>query len=218
MAKNTKIRRPRPLKRLVADVKVLHRQPHRHWHYVYKHRRARVLTDDVNTWQIIGGQVFTVIASVFAGLILDIQKENIGLLVGAFVLMPGIVDLSSTLTGTMATKINHQIDETPAHPLSIALHALAFMLFIGTFAGLIVGLFGGLITEVFFEGDIWKLTVLGIASMSTTAVIGGPLVALLTLGLKKLKVNPDNTVGPIQSSLIGMLAVMAISVYTRILS
>jgi cation transporter-like permease len=218
MISKKKSTRPRPIKRFVSDVKVLHKQPHRHWHYVYRHRRARLLTDDVNTWQIVAGQVFTVIASVFAGLILDIQKENIGLLIGAFVVMPGIIDLSASLTGAMAAKINHHIDETPAHPVSIAIHDVGFALFVGSFAGLIVGLFGGLLSELFFEGDIWKLTVLGMASMTTVSLLGNPFIALLTIVFKKLRMNPDNIVGPIQSSLIDMLAVMVIATYARVLT
>ncbi len=206
-----------PVKRLVRDVRVLNRQPHRHWHYVYRHRRARRLTDDVNTWQIIAGQVFTVIASVFAGLILDIQKESIGFIVGAFVLMPGIVDLSASLTGAMAAKINHQIDETPAHPLIIAAHAVVFSMFIGIFAGTIVGGFGALLGALFFDADIWRLMALGIFSMATISVLTDPFVAGLTVLFKRLNMNPDNIVGPIQSSLIDMVAIMVIATFARLL-
>lgn len=205
------------LKRFVSDQRMLHKQPHRHWHYIYRHRRARRLVDDVNTWQIIAGQVFTVIASVFAGFILDLQKENIGLVVGAFVLMPGIVDLSASLTGAMAAKINHNIDETPAHPLNIAIHAVGFSLMIGIFAGTIVGLFGGVVSHFLFEGDILQLTLLGLLSMVTISLIGDPLIAALTLIVKKLKMNPDNIVGPIQSSVIDMLAIIIIASYARLL-
>ena len=62
------------IKKIVRDVQILNAQPHRHWHYVYKHRRARAkrLTDEVSMWQIITGQIFTVVASVFAGYILSV--------------------------------------------------------------------------------------------------------------------------------------------------
>lgn len=206
-----------PVKRLVHDVQVLNRQPHRHWHYVYRHRRARRLTDDVSTWQIVAGQVFTVVASIFAGLILDIQKENIGFIVGAFVLMPGIVDLSASLTGAMAAKINHQIDETPAHPLVVAAHSVVFALFIGVFAGTIVGGFGALLGVVFFDADAWRLMALGIFSMAAISVLTDPFVALLTVLVKRLGMNPDNIVGPIQSSLIDMIAIMVIATFARLL-
>ncbi len=205
------------IKRIASDVRLLNKQPHRHWHYVYRHRRARILTDEVNTWHIIAGQIFTVVASIFAGYILDIQKTDIGLIVGAFVLMPGIVDLSSSLTGAMAAKINHQIDKTPAHPTIIALHAVGFSLTIGLFTGTIVGLFGGVISHTLFGGDIWQLTMLGLLSMMTISIIGNPLIALLTLFVRKLKANPDNIVGPIQSSLIDMIAIVVIASYARLL-
>ena len=206
------------IKRIVRDVKIINDQPHRHWHYVYRRARAkRLLTDDVNTWQIIAGQVFTVIASVFAGYILDFQKADIGLLIGAFVLMPGIVDLSASLTGAMAAKINHQIDETPAHPMVVATHAVGFSLLIGLFAGTIVGLFGGIISHFLFDGDMWQLTMLGLFSMMTISVLGDPLIALLTVLTKKVGMNPDNIVGPIQSSMIDMLAIVVIASYARLL-
>jgi cation transporter-like permease len=205
------------LKKIVRDVRVLNAQPHRHWHYVYRRRRARRLTDDVNTWQIIAGQVFTVIASVFAGFILDFQKEDIGLVIGAFVLLPGIVDLSASLTGAMAAKINHQIDETPAHPAIVATHAVGFSLLIGLFAGTIVGLFGGVVSALLFDGDIWQLTMLGLLSMLTISAVGDPTIAVLTVLTKKIGMNPDNIVGPIQSSMIDMLAIVVIASYARLL-
>jgi hypothetical protein len=62
------------IKRIVRDVKIINEQPHRHWHYVYRRARAKKLTDDVSTNQIIAGQLFTIIASVFAGYILNFQK------------------------------------------------------------------------------------------------------------------------------------------------
>lgn len=206
-----------PFKRIVSDVKVLNRQPHRHWHYVYRHRRARRLTDDVNTWQIVAGQIFTVIASIFAGYILDIQKDAIGFIVGAFVLMPGIVDLSASLTGAMAAKINHQIDETPAHPVTIVVHAVAFSLFIGVFAGAIVGGFGAIIGQLFFDADMWRLMALGIFSMATISVLTDPVIAFMTVVFKQFKINPDNVVGPIQSSLIDVVAILVIATYARLL-
>lgn len=204
-------------KRIARDVRILNQQPHRHWHYVYRHRRARRLTDDVNTWQIIAGQVFTVIASVFAGYILDLEKGDIGLIVGAFVLMPGIVDLSASLTGALSAKINHQIDQTHAQSSIIAIHAVGFSLMIGLFAGTIVGLFGGLISSFLFDGDIWQLTMLGLLSMMTISLIGNPAIALLTVIFKKIHINPDNIVGPIQSSMIDMLAIIVIASYARLL-
>lgn len=205
-------------KRFKSDVHVLRNQPHRHWHYIYRRRRARKILDDVNTWQIIAGQVFTVLASVLAGYILDIQKGNIGLVIGAFVLMPGIVDLSASLTGAMAAKINHHLDETPAHPASIAIHSVAFSLMIGLFAGVIVGLFGGLMSWLFFDGNILQLTILGLFSMMTISLIGDPIIALMTVGFKRMGINPDNIVGPIQSSVIDVLAILVIATFTRILA
>ena len=208
------------IKKIVRDVQILNAQPHRHWHYVYKHRRARAkrLTDEVSMWQIITGQIFTVVASVFAGYILDFKKEDIGLLVGAFVLMPGIVDLSASLTGAMAAKINHQVDETPAHPSIVAIHAVSFSLLIGLFAGTIVGLFGGIISSLLFDGDIWQVTMLGLLSMMTITIITDPAVALLTIIFKRFKINPDNIVGPIQSSLVDVVAIVIIAMYARLLS
>lgn len=208
------------LHKLASDIRVLNAQPHRHWHYVYRHRRARArrITDDVSMWQIIAGQIFTVIASVLAGYILDFKKEDIGLLVGAFVLMPGIIDLSASLTGAMSAKINHQIDETPAHPSIVAVHAVSFSLLIGLFAGTIVGLFGGLISTLLFEGDIWQITMLGLLSMMTISLIADPIIAILTVIFKKIKINPDNIVGPIQSSLVDVIAIIIIATYARLLS
>jgi len=212
------MQKARPAKRIAQDFKTLHHQPHRHWHYVYRQRKARKFVDEVSTVQIITGQLFTVLASVGAGYILDMQKGNLALVIGTFVLMPGIVDLSASLTGAMAAKINHHIDETPAHPFTIALHSVLFSLFVGTFAGLIIGVFGGLLSYILLDGDVVQIVKLGLLSMISISVIGNPIIAFMTIGFKKLGLNPDNIVGPIQSSIIDVLAILIIAGYARILS
>ena len=59
---------------------------------------------------------------------------------------------------------------------------------------------------------------LGILSMMTISVITDPAVALLTIIFKRFKINPDNIVGPIQSSLVDVVAIVIIAMYARLLS
>ncbi len=179
-----------------------------HWHYVYK-RRLR--WHGVSTKQIIASQLFTVVASVYAGLLFDIQKESIVLLVGALMLLPGIIDLSATLTGVMCAKINHQIDAVKASTWFVISHAMVYAMIVGLCGGLLVGVVGGALGMWLFGASFEKMVLLSITSLLIIGLICYPVMALFTLLVRKLNMNPDNISGPVESSVVDIVAIIVIA-------
>lgn len=180
-----------------------------HWQFLY-HRRAG--WHGVSTRQIIASQVFTVFASVLAGLLLDITKENLVILVGTLIMLPGIIDLAATLTGVMCAKIHHQIDETDVPPWLVTVHAITFAILMSVLAGLIVGVVGGAIGAIFFAADFGKLIALTLLSMFFIGSICFPLMALFTLLVRRLGLNPDNISGPVESSVVDVVAILVVAI------
>lgn len=179
-----------------------------HWQYLY---RRRLRWHGVSTKQIIASQLFTVAASVMAGLIFDMQKESLVLLAGALLLLPGIIDLAATLTGVLCAKINHQIDATSASTWFVISHAMMYALIVGLCSGVIVGAVGGLLGVFLFEASFVTLVELAVISMLLICSICYPVMALFTLVIRKLNMNPDNVSGPVESSVVDMVAIVVIA-------
>jgi|GEM_PF-3567038 len=188
----------------------------KHWHFLYKHRRR---STNASTKQIVVGQVLTVIISVIAGLWLDNVKYSLVAFAGALILLPGIVNLCGSLAGALGAKINHLIEENPKRNTTrILIGSTTHALIISLLTGLLVGIVGGVIGELYFEADLFMMVKLMLLTMLLVGVVIYPIVAALVLIFRGLKMNPDNLVGPAQSSLVDLLSVVMIALAIEILA
>ena len=180
-----------------------------HWRFLYHHRRRSA---NASTKQIIAGQIFTVIVSIAAGLWLDNLKHSIIAFTGALVLMPGIVDLSASLAGSLGAKIHHLIELNEGTIPRILAGSIGFSLLLAVLSGGLVGLVGGGIGVLFFDSNLLSMLELMILSMIIIGVVIYPIVAMLVLIIRRFGWNPDNLVGPIQSSLVDVWGIIVIAV------
>ncbi len=63
-----------------------------------------------------------------------------------------------------------------------------------------------------FDADFMVMLKLMLISMFLVGIVIYPVVALLVVVIRHFKWNPDNLVGPIQSSLVDILTVIVIAV------
>jgi cation transporter-like permease len=187
-----------------------HYGSHHHWHYLYKKRRKRVL--GISPKQIAIGQMISLVGAIIAGFHLDNNKVALAAIVGAFVVMPGVLDLNGSLGGALSAKINHRLEESNAKAWRVFTRALGFALVMALMAGSIVGLAGGLLTALLFNGDFLLVFKLALGAILLGALIGFPLIATLTVVLRKLGINPDDVMGPIETSFFDFLAVYTLVV------
>ena len=198
----------------MEKTKFIHPSARKHWHFLYKHRRR---STNASTKQIIAGQIFTIIVSVGAGVWLDSVKYSIIGFAGALLLLPGIVDLSASLAGSLGAKINHLLEESDKHPLRVMVVSTVYALVVSMFAGALVGLIGGIIGSIFFEADLYMMIKLMLITMALVGIVIYPVVAILVVIVRHFKWNPDNLVGPIQSSLVDVLAIIMLAITIGIL-
>jgi len=85
------------------------------------------------------------------------------------------------------------------------------------FAGALVGLIGGIIGSIFFEADLYMMIKLMLITMALVGIVIYPVVAILVVIVRHFKWNPDNLVGPIQSSLVDVLAIIMLAITIGIL-
>lgn len=187
---------------------------HHHWHYVYRRRRKRSI--DISSRQIVVGQLIALSGSLLAGYILELNKEYFALFAGSLLLLPGIIDLSATITGTMCAKINHRLD-SDSRVSRVIVSSLGFSFALSVFAGAIVGITGGLIGELFFDSTFWKIFVLCQSAMIIVGAVMYPLMSFVTLGVKRAGFDPDNIVGPVETGLSDALMVLVVSLILKVL-
>ena len=178
---------------------------HKHWHHVYKKRRRHAL--GINSKQIATGQIISLVGAVIAGFHLDHNKTSLALIAGAFVIMPGVFDLNGALGGALSAKINHRLESPSAKTPSTLLRAMAFAFLISILAGALVGAAGGGIAYALFDADFWTVFQLSVGAILLGAVIGFPLVGLATIILRKIGINPDDVMGPIETTFFDVLTV-----------
>lgn len=152
------IAKTNPATLIGADIRDIEygKRKHRHWHYIYKGRRARAQRISSGQ-QIVLGQIIALSGSLLAGFMLELNKTSISMFAGALLLLPGIIDLAASITGAMCAKINHRLDRESS-VRKVLLSSIGFSLILSLFAGLIVGLTGGLIGELFLIllfGKFW---------------------------------------------------------------
>jgi cation transporter-like permease len=189
-----------------ANLSELTQPVRQHWPYVYHRRRQKVL--GINAKQMAWGQVASLIGSVIAGVLLDTHKETLALLAGAFVVLPGIFDLDGSIGAALSAKINHLSEKTNLSARRVLYHTVWFALRQAILAGVLVGLMGASIAVLFFDAMFWHVFLIGVGAVTISAVLGFPLIGLLSIFFRRLSINPDDVVGPIESSLFDILAVI----------
>ena len=183
---------------------------HRHWHHVYRKRRQRAL--GTSSKQIAIGQMISLFGAVLAGFHLDNNKVALAAIVGTFVILPGVLDLNGSLGGALSAKINHRLENSSAKVWRVVFRATGFAFLIAILASTIVGAVGGTAATILFDADFETVFKLAVGSIMLGVLIGFPIIALLTVILRKLKVNPDDVMGPIETSFFDFITVYTLVV------
>ncbi len=180
---------------------------HRHWHYLYEKRRRRVL--GINPKQMAASQVFSLLGSVVAGALLESNKVTLAFVAGAFVILPGVFDLTGTLGAVISAKINHRLEDPNAKSWQVFGGTVGYSMLIALLGGAIVATVGAGLATWFFDASfvfVFKLATLAIV---LCGLFGFPLIGLLSLLARQRDMNPDDVIGPIESSIFDILTVIS---------
>ena len=188
--------------------------PHLHWHHVYKKRRKRAQA--ISAKQIMLGQAIALCGSLLAGYILELNKASLTLFAGAFLLLPGVVDLAASITGAMCAKINHRL-EKGGRTATVLKNSVLFAFLLSLTCGLIVGLVGGTIGVIVFDVPFFHVAALAVATMISVGLVSYPAMSLLTLFIRKTGADPDNIIGPVETGFTDALTAFTVSMIVRLL-
>lgn len=183
----------------------------KHWKYIAARRENRRRVFQVSTKQIALSQVVVLVGSVSAGALLESNKAAFIYAVGALLVLPGIVDLTSSVGAALSAKINHRLEESGSKKLSVFLSSYFNSMVTVAGAGLIVAGVGAGVGRAFFEANFWQLFFLAELSAVIAAIIGFPIIGALSLWLRKLKVSPDDVVGPVESAIMYIVVIIVMT-------
>ena len=184
-----------------------HKHHQTHWHYV---RRRRTRRKAHTAREIFYGQLISLIGATASGLVLEANKTKIAALVGAYLILPGVFDLSGSVAGAMGARLNHVVDEHGSKK-SLLLRVLSGSLLLVSVSAVFLAFFSAVVATIFFGADLYKIFLVTSGSVILSSFVGMPLVALATILTKKDGMDPDNFIGPIESSIFDVLSILFVT-------
>lgn len=178
-----------------------------YWQHVLEHRRQ---LHSVSGKQLITGQVFTIIVSAGAGILLYQNESSFVLVGGTLILYPGLIALLSSNAASLSASIHHELDTDKTRRIVFYSKHLLNSLVITFLASLVLGLFAGIIGELFFDIALWRLLSLSVITASIGGIIGFPIMILAVHIARLRKTNPDDVSMPIESTLFALVVVVSI--------
>jgi mgtE-like transporter len=179
-----------------------------HWHYLKRRRSRRI---HHNTKEILVGQIVAVVGAIFAGYILELNKAQLITMAGAFLILPGIFDLGGSIAGAMGARINHHL-QLDTDIKKLVRHTLKHSFLLLSSAGIIVALIGSVLGSLFFDGDYIRIFTVAYVSVIVAGLVGLPIVAYGTIRAYKKGFDPDNIIGPIETTVFDILTVIVVSI------
>ena len=200
----------------MANSEIILNQKHHstHWHYL---RRRRTRKKAHTAREIFYGQILSLFGATASGLVLEANKSKIAALVGAYMILPGVFDLSGSAAGAMCARINHIIGDKSSNR-QLVKRALIGSLLLVTVSAFFLAIFSAALATLLFGADLLKIFSVTAGSVIISAAIGFPLTATVTLITKRNGLDPDNFIGPIESSLFDVLSIISVTVMVVLVS
>jgi len=186
----------------------LHQHHQTHWHYV---RRKRIRRKAHTSREIFYGQLISLVGATTSGFVLEANKNKIAALVGAYLILPGVFDLGGSAAGAMGARLNHIFGDK-SQKTKVIYKVLYQTLLLVSASAVFLAIFSAIVAGIFFGADVMKIFTVTAGSVILSSLIGMPVVALFTVLTKRGGLDPDNFIGPIESSIFDVLSIFFVAV------
>lgn len=184
------------------------------WKTIYTQRRK---LHDVDTKQILIGQLFTLALTMAAGLYLEQNKEALLLVGTTLVLYPALSDMLSSSAAVLSASIHHDFDNIEGSKFWKTAAAVGGSVFVSTLTSFVLGLFAGILGIFIFESSFFHTLALGTLSGALAGFAGLPVMAGLVFFIRSRKSNPDNVTAPLETTVFSSLTLLAIIIVSRLI-
>lgn len=186
---------------------VSHKHHQTHWHYVRSRRTRRKAH---TTKEIFYGQILSLFGATASGLVLEANKSKIAALVGAYMILPGVFDLSGSASGAMGARLNHIFGDKKEKS-SVVYKVLSGALLLVSASAIFLAIFSALVAAIVFGADPVKIFMVTAGSVILSSFVGMPIVAFITVLSRRDGMDPDNFIGPIESSIFDVLSILFVT-------
>lgn len=183
-----------------------------HWRTMVEQKKKQ---HDVNTKQIIIGQLFTIVAVAAFGVAVEENKEALLLVGSTLIIYPSLVDLMVSNSSVLSASLHHDIDHENRNHLAFIVLSTLRSVVIAVFACALIGLLAAGLGYWIFRADVFLTLKLAVLTGSITAGIGLPFITLITFLARRLKSNPDDVAPPIENTVFNVLVLVALGIASR---
>ena len=186
-----------------------------YWRTVYDRRRRM---HDVSIRQILLGQLTIIVFVAVFSVLVDGNQEALLLGGSTLLLYPSLTDLLVSNSAVLSSATHHQYDELINKKVTTVILGTIKAIAGAFLASCIVGLVAGLLGNWLFQTSITETIKLAALAGGISAIIGLPIMQLITFTARNLQSNPDEVAPPIENVFFNVLILVAIGVASRLLS
>lgn len=176
---------------------------------------------DGNFRDILSSEIVSVAGGLFAGFLLAVFTNQLLLIPGMLVLLPGFLEMRGNISGSFASRLSSGlflgvINPDHVDPRIIRGNFIAsffLVLMVSLFLGLIAFLFSFIILKVV----VWKIILIPVVAAILANAIEIPLTLLATVYLFKRGHDPNNIMGPFISTTGDITSIVALLIAMVIL-
>ena len=164
--------------------------------------------------EILGSQFLSIIGGLLAGTLLAVYTDQILLLPGIFLILPGLLEMRGNISGTFASRLSSGLYLGVINPKKIKTHLIKGNLIATFFLACIVSSVLGCIAFLFnyiMLGIVsFKILFLPLIAGLISNLIEIPLTLFLTIFLFKKGYDPDDIMGPFITSTGDIISILSL--------
>jgi len=164
--------------------------------------------------EILGGQLVSVAGGLIAGMILSIYTENLLLVPGMLVLLPGFLEMRGNISGTFASRLSSGLFLGVINPNRMRTKLIRGNLFASFLLAVLVSLVLGLIAFAFIFMFLHQLEIKIIFVPLIAGIIANaieiPLTLFATFYFFRKGHDPNNIMGPFITSTGDITSIVAL--------
>lgn len=176
---------------------------------------------DRNFKEIFTAQLVSIIGGLIAGTLIGVYKDELLLIPGLLIILPGFLELRGNVSGSMASRISSGLFLKVINPRKIKTHIIKGNVIASFLLAIIVsftlGILGLTFTYLIFHKLAWNLILIPVIAGIIANLIEVPITLLATFYLFKKGHDPNNIMGPFVTSTGDITSVLALLIAVMII-
>ncbi|HLC89143.1 MAG TPA: magnesium transporter [Candidatus Nanoarchaeia archaeon] len=176
---------------------------------------------DKNFKEILSSQAISIIGGLVAGTFLAVRINELILIPGLLIILPGFLEMRGNISGTLSARISSGLFLGVIKPRHIKTRVvkgnLIASFFLAIFVSLVLGILAFAFNYFFLETVTLKIILLPVIAGALANLIEVPLALMFTFILFRRGHDPNNIIGPVLTSSGDIISIVSLLVTLVIL-